>query len=96
MSCYTQEKNAWEDLKVQVVAIEMALDLRETLGETKTLKYLLDNWKIGMIQGLLENDEEDYCSACETGCDFGHTNDYRCSCYVQEYYGNLEYFGATY
>ena len=81
---YTPERIAFEDTKMQITALEMGIDVWMRL---KT-QDLVTTWKIGMIQGLLDSDEEE-CLACETGCDIGHTYDHKCSSYHRDTYGTM-------
>ena len=83
---YTPERIAFEDTKMQITALEMGIKIWMRL---KT-QDLVTTWKIGMIQGLLESDEEiELCSACETGSEFGHTYDNNCSSYHRDTYGTM-------
>ena len=84
---YTPERIAFEDTKMQITALEMGIDVWMRL---KT-QALVTTWKIGMIQGLLDSDQEETeeCLACETGCDIGHTYDKNCSSYHRDTYGTM-------
>ena len=53
---YTPERVKWEDEKQKITALEMGINIWEENKKFKNIKTILDTWKIGMIQGLIESD----------------------------------------
>ena len=57
---YTPEKIAWEQEIERISAIETSIDIYLRLNTFRNLESLVSNWKIGMIQSLIDTDEIKY------------------------------------
>lgn len=57
---YTPERIAWEEEIERISAIETSIDIYQRLNTFRNLESLLKNWKIGMIQSLIDTDEIEY------------------------------------
>lgn len=57
---YTPERIAWEKEIERISAIETSIDIYQRLNTFRNLESLLTNWKIGMIQSLIDTDEIEY------------------------------------